>query len=38
MFHHNWIKTTGHVLDSRIRTMHNPRVFTLELIRITVPV
>ena len=22
MFHHNWVKTTGHVLDSRIRTMY----------------
>ena len=21
MFHHNWVKTTGRVLDSRIRTM-----------------
>jgi hypothetical protein len=25
MFHHNWVKTTGHVLDSRIRKMYNPR-------------
>ncbi len=24
MFHHNWVKTTGRVLDSRIRTMYNP--------------
>lgn len=23
MFHHNWVKTTGHVLDSRIRKMVN---------------
>lgn len=23
MFHHNWVKTTGHVLDSRIREMCN---------------
>ena len=22
MFHHNWVKTTGHVLDSRIRMMY----------------
>jgi hypothetical protein len=25
MFHHNWVNTTGRVLDSRIRTMYNPR-------------
>ena len=25
MFHHNWVKTAGRVLDSRIRTMYNPR-------------
>jgi hypothetical protein len=25
MFRHNWVKTTGHVLDSRIRKMYNPR-------------
>jgi hypothetical protein len=25
VFHHNWVKTTGRVLDSRIRTMYNPR-------------
>ena len=37
MFHHNWVKTTGRVLDSRIRTMYNPktgagtRSVTLEL-------
>jgi hypothetical protein len=24
MFHHNWVKATGRVLDSRIRTMYNP--------------
>lgn len=23
MFHHDWVKTTGRVLDSRIRTMFN---------------
>ena len=23
MFHHNWVKTTGSVLDSRIRTMYH---------------
>jgi hypothetical protein len=22
MFHHNWVKTTGRVIDSRIRTMY----------------
>jgi hypothetical protein len=22
MFHHNWVRTTGRVLDSRIRTMY----------------
>ncbi len=25
MFHHNWVKTTGHVLDSRIREMYHDR-------------
>jgi hypothetical protein len=25
MFHHNWVKTTGHVLDSRIRTVYYTR-------------
>jgi hypothetical protein len=25
MFHHNWVKTTGRVLDSRIRTIYNPK-------------
>jgi hypothetical protein len=25
MFHRNWVKTTGHVLDSRIRKMWNPK-------------
>jgi hypothetical protein len=24
MFHHNWVKATGRVLDSRIRTLYNP--------------
>ena len=24
MFHHNWVKATGRVLDSRIRTIYNP--------------
>lgn len=23
MFHHNWVKTTGHVIDSRVRKMLN---------------
>jgi hypothetical protein len=23
MFHHNWVKTTGRVLDSRIRTIYH---------------
>lgn len=23
MLHHNWVRTTGRVLDSRIRTMYN---------------
>jgi hypothetical protein len=25
MFHHNWVRTTGHVLDSRIRTLYYTR-------------
>ena len=25
MFHHNWVKTTGRVLDSRIRDVYNPK-------------
>ena len=25
MFHHNWVKTTGRVLESRIRKLYNPR-------------
>jgi hypothetical protein len=25
MFHHNWVRTTGQVLDSRIRTIYNPK-------------
>jgi hypothetical protein len=25
MFHHDWLKTTGQVLDSRIRKMWNPK-------------
>jgi hypothetical protein len=25
MFHHNWVKTTGRVLDSRIRTVYSPK-------------
>src|SRR5215831_6403718 len=26
MFHHNWVRITGRVLDSRIRTMYYPGV------------
>jgi hypothetical protein len=25
MFHHNWVRTTGRVLDSRIREIYNPK-------------